>query len=69
MYPNVRAEMARRNLTVEKMAELCGMNYPAFSQLLNGKRKLTYDMALKIKSVLGVNIPLEVLFAEKAAVL
>lgn len=68
MYPNLRAEMARRNLTVERMAELCGMSYPAFSQLINGKRKLTYKMALKIKSILGVDIPLEVLFAEKAAV-
>lgn len=68
MYPNLRAEMARRNLTVEKMAELCGVNYSAFSQILNGKRQLTWKMALRIKSILGVDIPLEVLFAEKAVV-
>lgn len=68
MYPNLRAEMARRNLTVEKMAELCGVNYSAFSQILNGKRQLTWKMALRIKGILGVDIPLEVLFAEKAVV-
>jgi plasmid maintenance system antidote protein VapI len=66
MYPNVRAEMARRNLTIKRMSELCDMNYVSFSQVLNGKKKLTYEMALKIKSVLDVNMPLEVLFDEKA---
>lgn len=68
MYPNLRAEMARRGLTVEKMAELCGINYSAFSQILNGKRQLTWNVALRIKHVLDVDIPLEVLFAEKAVV-
>lgn len=64
MYPNVRAEMARRNLTVEKMSELCGVSTPTMSQILNGKRKLTYKMALQIKASLEADIPLETLFAE-----
>lgn len=68
MYPNLKAEMARRDLTIEKMARLCGVNYSVFSQILNGKKTLTWSLALKIKEVLDVDIPLEVLFAEKVVV-
>ena len=68
MFPNLRAEMARRNLTIEKMAESCGVSTQTMSLVLSGKRRLTYSMALSIKNALDVDIPLEILFDEKAVV-
>lgn len=68
MYPNVRAEMARRDMTVESMASHCGVSTSTMSQILLGKRVMSYNMAKRIKSVLGVDIPLETLFAERMAV-
>ena len=64
MYPNVRAEMARNHITVEKMAELCDVSTPTMSEILNGKRKLTFKRALQIRDILAVDAPLEILFEE-----
>ena len=66
MFPNLRAEMARRGLTVEDLAGLSGIKYSTLSQKLNGSRPLSFAETLKIKEALDVTIPLEVLFDEKA---
>lgn len=64
MYPNLKAEMARAGYTITKLAELMGMRIATLSQKLAGKYHLTLTEAKKIKKILGVDMPLEVLFEE-----
>lgn len=67
MYPNLNAELSRRDLTVEKLALLIGMNYNTLRLKLKGERRLTFSEALSIKQALHVTIPLEVLFSTEIA--
>ena len=69
MYPNVRAEFARKNLTLEKAVEALkglgfSMTIATLSQKLNGKYPITFDEAKAIKKITGTDIPLEELFEE-----
>lgn len=64
MFPNLRAEMSRKKITLEMLAEGLGLAISTVSQKLNGKYPITFDEAKKIKSILGVDIPLEILFEE-----
>lgn len=66
MYPNVKAEMARRDITLAKMAEALGVTIGTLSLKLNGKYPITWDEAVKIKGFLGVDMPIENLFSEEA---
>lgn len=62
MYPNVRAEMARKNMTLNKLAEATNSNATALSQKLNGKRIITLNNAIAIKKALNTELTLEELF-------
>lgn len=62
MYRNLEAELARRNITKTKVAKELGINLGTLSLKLNGKNKLTLPEAIKIKAILGVNMPIEYLF-------
>lgn len=64
MYPNLRAELTRRGLTMSEFAKRIGMSPQGLSYRMNGKRNFTYPEALRIKKELGVDIPLEILFCE-----
>lgn len=66
MYPNLKAELARRDITLAKLAEELGITVPTLSLKLNGKYPLTWDEAVKIKRFIGVDIPIETLFSEEA---
>lgn len=37
MYPNLNAEMARRDISQQKMAEILGMTLATFNNKLSGK--------------------------------
>lgn len=67
MYPNLRAEMSRRSLTVGKLALLSGIKYNTLREKLKGTRKLTLAEAMQIKQALNVTIPLDVLFSTEIA--
>lgn len=67
MYPNVNAEIARLNLTLEKLGEMMGKSTSAMSSMLAGKSRVTLDEAVKIKSILHSDLPLEELFARREA--
>ena len=67
MYPNLKAELSRRGLSIQNFALLVGMPYNTLREKLKGERKLTYDEAVKIKKALNVNIPLETLFSTEIA--
>lgn len=64
MYPNVRAEMARRGLTLEPIARELDVTVSTLSLKLTGKYPVTLKEAKKIKEVLKTDIPLEILFEE-----
>lgn len=72
MFPNLKAEMARENITVRKLHEMLNENGVkiSLSQLsvkLSGKYDLTLPEAEAIRTVLNVNIPLNVLFERRGA--
>lgn len=63
MYSNVKAELARRNLTVVDLSNMTGIRYQTLVDKINGKYPLTLDEAKKIKAALDVDIAIEELFA------
>ena len=65
MYLNVKAELARQNLSVVDLSNKTGIRYQTLVEKLNGKYPMTLDEAKKIKAALGVDISMEELFARK----
>lgn len=63
MYLNVKAELARQNLSVVKLSNKTGIRYQTLVEKLNGKYPITLDEAKKIKAALGVDLSMEELFA------
>ena len=66
MYRNLKAELARKDVTYDDLAEIIGKTVTTVSLKLTGKQELTLREAKAIKTFLGVDIPLEVLFEEAA---
>jgi len=64
-YNNLRAEMARNNITIKNIAELLGVRYATACDKLNGRFRFYYDEALKIKTYLFPDCKLEYLFDHK----
>ena len=67
MYPNIRAEMARKGLTQKDLVDELQkrgftMVVPTFSAKLNRKYEFTFAEAIAIKNILGTELPLEKLF-------
>lgn len=65
MYPNLRAEMARKGLTGKELAKVAGMTNATFSQKCNGKYSFTLDESKAIKEALQTDLPIEELFERK----
>lgn len=65
MYPNLRAEMGRRNVDLSTLAEALGITLQTVSRKFNGKNDWTYHEAVKVKRYLDVDMPIEELFEEK----
>ena len=66
MYPNLRAEMARKNVNMTYLAEHLGVTLGTLSLKINGKNEFSFGEAVQIKRLLGVDMALEELF-EKVA--
>lgn len=64
MYSNVKAELARKNMSVVDLSNKTGIRYQTLVDKLNGKYKTSVEEAITIKSALDVNIPLEQLFEQ-----
>lgn len=62
MFPNLRAEMARKDINLSMLSELTNIPLQRLSGKLSGMRKLTFAEAVLIKDKLGVDMPLEELF-------
>ena len=65
MYPNLRAEMARYNITNSDLAATLGVTVGTMSLKLNKKGRLTLTEAKKIKKRVRTELPLDVLFEEE----
>jgi len=62
MYPNLKAEMARNNITMTKLAEVLDRTTGTISGKLKGNYPFTLDEAKRIKAVLQTDLSLEELF-------
>lgn len=66
MYPNLNAERARRNITIEDIAKALDKTVGTVSLKLRGEYPITLAEAVTIKSCIGTNLPLEILFSTEA---
>ena len=64
MYPNLNAELARKDVTNGELAKVLGLSPSTVSQKRNGLFDFTLKEAKAIKHFLKVNLPLEELFEE-----
>ncbi|MBQ3442558.1 MAG: GIY-YIG nuclease family protein [Selenomonadaceae bacterium] len=67
VFPVLQAELDKRLITRTDLAQRINYNFKAVSSWFNGKREISLSMAIKIKEVLGVDMPLEELFAKEPA--
>ena len=65
IYPNLRAEMGRKHISISAMARELGMDRASLSKMLSGDYRLTLDTALSIKNKCFEKSSLEYLFGEK----
>lgn len=63
MYPNLEAELKRRNIKRIDLAKHLGMGISAISDKMQHKSDFSLGAAIAIKKFLGVNFSLEYLFA------
>lgn len=67
IYPNLKAEMARKGFSQKDLAKALNMYEPGISYKMHSKSGFTVTEAIRVKKLLGVEMPLEVLF-ERAEV-
>lgn len=63
IYPNLSAELARKQLTQSRLGEKMNLDDSTMSLKMTGKREITLGEAKKMKSILSVEMPLDELFA------
>lgn len=64
MFSNLRAEMARKQITIIKISELLGVNRDTVSRKLSGKSPLFLNEALLINKEMFPNKKITYLFKE-----
>ncbi len=67
VYPVLEAELEERQITWVGLGKMLGVSKGLISAKLRGARKLNLATAIRIKEVLGVDMPLEELFAKATA--
>ena len=51
----LKDELQARGMSQRKFAGIIGMPYTAFNEIINGKRPITTDTALKIEAATGIS--------------
>lgn len=64
MFSNLRAEMARENITIQDIAKVLNRSRETVSSKLSGKSVLNLDEAFKINDTFFPKSDLRTLFAE-----
>lgn len=67
MYRNLEAELARKQVSRKELADKLGITPTTLSFKLNGKSELSLVECVEIKKLLGVDEPIEYLFAQDEA--
>lgn len=67
MFPNLKGEMARKGVNLSALSELTNIPLQRLSAKLSGKRKLTFEEAVLIKTKLELDMPLDEIFERKEA--
>ena len=62
MYPEVRIELARQNMSILDLAKEIDMRYQTLTAKLRGESDITLDDAAAIKAGLKSKLPIEDLF-------
>lgn len=62
VYPNLKAEMSKKQITQAKLADLLGRTTSTISLKLSGQAPISLDEAFAIKSVIHSRLTLDVLF-------
>lgn len=63
MYPNLRAEIARKGMTVSELGQKIGMARTTIYDKYSGRTDFTLAEAVAVRTALNVDIPLDELFA------
>lgn len=63
-FCNLRAEMARRNVTISQMAKSVGFNRDTLGRKLSGKSPLSLAEAFEIQKMFFPDVGVDVLFEE-----
>ena len=50
----LKDELQARGMSQKKFASIIGMPYTAFNEIVNGKRPITTDTALKVEAATGI---------------
>lgn len=69
MYPEVRAEMARKKISLDIIANGIDCTVSTASLKLNGKSPIMLKEAVKIKNIIGSELPIEELFKPETEVM
>ena len=64
MFPNLNAELARRDLTLKSLAELTGINYETLKNKASGTTEFKRNEMYTIKKKAFPNCSVDYLFAE-----
>lgn len=66
MYPNLKAELARKNLNMVHLAEFLNVRYATVNSKVNGKYQFTLKEALAIREKFFPDLQIEYLFEPDA---
>ena len=66
MYPNVKAEMARKNVTIEMLAKHLKKNKGTICAKLNGKSEFSIPEAEQIRDYLNPALTIDQLFLTRS---
>ena len=66
MYPNLRAELARKGIGIPQLAELTNIKTTTLYDKYNGRSAFSLDEAMLIRDSLGLDMSIEELFRKEA---
>lgn len=65
MYPNLRAELARKDMSIPQLAELTGIKTTTLYDKYNGRSAFSLDEAVLIRDALGLDMSIDELFRKE----
>lgn len=65
MYPNLNAELARRNITVTILSEKTGIPYSTLAPKVRGEKPVKMSEARLIRDAISEDLTIDYLFAEQ----